>query len=65
MDSKIESELIELYDLVGNDIDNCNIKLEIDGIFEFISYSNKYFEENEPWNLAKTDKKTGKKIVTK
>lgn len=55
IDSEIETKLKELYDSVGNDIDEGNIKSGIEKIFEFISYSNKYFDENEPWNLAKTD----------
>ena len=32
-------------------------------IFDFISFANKYFDENEPWNLAKTDKNQAEKIL--
>lgn len=63
VDEKLENKLKELYDVVGNNIDNGDIKLGIENIFEFISYSNKYFDENEPWNLAKTDKDTCEKIL--
>ncbi len=63
VDEKIESKLKELYDTVGNNIDNGDIKLGIENIFEFISYSNKYFDENEPWNLAKTDSSLCEKIL--
>ena len=63
VDSKIESKLKELYETVGNNIDNGDIKLGIENIFEFISFSNKYFDENEPWNLAKTDKEACEKIL--
>ena len=63
VDEIIESKLIELYDTVGNNIDNGDIKLGIENIFEFISYSNKYFDENEPWNLAKTDVKACEKVL--
>ena len=55
VDEKIESKLKELYDVVGNDIDNGDTKDAISKIFDFINYSNKYYDENEPWNLAKED----------
>ena len=55
IDETIENKLKELYETVGNNIDNGDIKLGIENIFDFISFSNKYFDENEPWNLAKTD----------
>ena len=51
----IENKLKELYDIVGNDIDNGNTKDGLSKIFEFINYSNKYFDENEPWKLVKED----------
>ena len=55
--------LKELYETVGNNIDNGDIKKGIETIFDFISYSNKYFDENEPWNLAKTDVTKCEKIL--
>ena len=63
VDEEIESKLKELYETVGNNIDNGDIKLGIENIFDFISYSNKYFDENEPWNLAKTDVDKCEKIL--
>ena len=63
IDSEIESKLTKLYDTVGNNIDNGDIKLGIENIFEFIAFSNKYFDENEPWNLAKTDKDACEKVL--
>lgn len=54
-DETIESKLKELYDTVGNDIDNGDTKDGLSKIFDFINYSNKYFDENEPWKLAKED----------
>lgn len=53
LDSEIESKLKELYELVGKSIDNGDTKNGISRIFDFINYSNKYFDENEPWKLAK------------
>lgn len=55
VDEVIETKLKELYDIVGNDIDNGDTKDGLSKIFDFINYSNKYFDENEPWKLAKED----------
>ena len=63
VDTDIETKLKELYDTVGTNIDNGDIKLGIENIFEFIAFSNKYFDENEPWNLAKTDKDACEKVL--
>ena len=63
IDSEIETKLKELYETVGNNIDDGDIKLGIENIFDFISYSNKYFDENEPWNLAKTDVTKCEKVL--
>ena len=56
VDEAIESKLIDLYDTVGNDIDNGDTKDGLSKIFDFINYANKYFDENEPWKLAKEDR---------
>ena len=55
IDKKIEKELLKLYDVVGNDIENGNTKNGLSKIFEFINCSNKYFDENEPWKLVNND----------
>ena len=55
VDETVEAKLKELYDVVGNDIDNGNTKEALSKIFDFINYSNKYFDEKEPWKLAKED----------
>lgn len=56
VDEEIENNLKKLYDSVGNDIDCGNTKEGIIKIFDFINYSNKYFDENKPWNVIKEDK---------
>lgn len=63
VDTEIENKLIELYDKVGNNIDNGDIKLGIQNIFDFIMYSNKYFDENEPWALAKTNRDECERVL--
>ena len=55
VDEVIQSKLKELYDTVGNDIDNGDTKDGLLKIFNFKNYSNKYFDQNEPWRLAKED----------
>ncbi len=62
-DEDIENKLNELYELVGNDIDNGNTKYGLIKIFEFVNYANKYFDENEPWKLAKEDLKKCEEIL--
>ena len=63
IDESIENKLKELYDSVGKDIDDGEVKTAINSIFEFISFANKYFDENEPWALAKTDTNACEKIL--
>ena len=55
-DIKIENKLKELYNIVGNIIDDGYIKDGIEKIFDFIGFANKYFDSLEPWKLAKEDK---------
>ncbi len=55
LDPTIENKLKELYNSAGNDIDNGDTKEALSKIFDFINFSNKYFDENEPWKLAKED----------
>ncbi len=56
-------DIKELYDVVGNDIDNGNTKDGLSKIFDFINYSNKYYDENEPWKLAKEDRNKYKSVL--
>ena len=53
IDSEVKYKLKKLFELVGEDIDNGNIKEGLIKVFDFISYANKYFDEKEPWKLAK------------
>lgn len=52
IDKDIENQIKELYDLVGNDINDGNTKSGLIKVFDFISFANKYFDEKEPWKLA-------------
>lgn len=53
IDQDVEYKLQRLFVLVGEDIDNGNVKEGLIKIFDFISFANKYFDEKEPWKLAK------------
>ena len=63
VDSEIEKSLKKLYSTVGNKIDAGDTKEALSNIFDFINYSNKYFDENEPWKLAKENPSECEKIL--
>lgn len=63
IDSNIEKDLINLYDLIGTNIDDGNVKEGLRNIFDYISQANKYFDEKEPWNLFKTNKEECEKVL--
>lgn len=53
IDEDVENKLKELFEIVGKDIEDGKIKEGIQSIFDFIGYANKYFDEKQPWILAK------------
>ncbi len=55
IDLQIEAKLKELFENVGKRIEDGNSKDGINEIFQFISFANKYFDEKQPWILAKQD----------
>ena len=55
IDDDIEYKLKLLFEEVGLAIDCGDVKEGIQKIFDFISFANKYFDEKQPWILAKTD----------
>ncbi len=63
IDVNIEKELKCLYNLVGKNIDDGNTKDGLINIFDFIKYSNKYFDEKEPWKLIESDKNKCEEIL--
>lgn len=56
VDIDIENKLKDLFPKVGKLIEDGDIKSGINLIFDFISYSNKYFDEKQPWILVKDNK---------
>ena len=63
IDKDIEKGLKDLYKEVGNDIDEGNVKDGLEKIFNYIGYANKYFDEKEPWKLAKEDKESCEAVL--
>ena len=55
IDKGIEEKLTNLFDEVGTNIDNGDVKEGFKKIFDFINFANKYFDSKEPWVLAKTN----------
>lgn len=55
VDKEIEEKLKVLFIEVGTNVDDGDVKEGINKIFDFISFANKYFDEKQPWILAKTD----------
>ena len=55
IEQEIEERLKLLFSEVGTDIDNGNVKEGLHKIFDCINFANKYFDEKQPWILAKTD----------
>ncbi len=55
VEKEIEEKIKVLFEEVGCNIDNGDVKEGINKIFDFISFANKYFDEKQPWVLAKTD----------
>ncbi len=63
IDPEVEDKLKELFTSVGKDIDDGEVKSGLVRIFDFISYANKYFDEKQPWVLAKEDLKECNKVL--
>lgn len=55
VDKEIEERLNVLFNEVGTNIENGDVREGINKIFDFIVFANKYFDEKQPWIFAKTD----------
>ncbi|MBB2479642.1 methionine--tRNA ligase [Bacillus sp. APMAM] len=51
----IEKKINDLYREVGNCIENTAFKRALEKAFELVRYSNKYFDERQPWIEIKED----------
>ena len=55
IDNDIKTKLIDLYNETDRLIDDGEVKTALHKIFDFINYTNKYFDENKPWELANSN----------
>ncbi|HEX2926191.1 MAG TPA: class I tRNA ligase family protein, partial [Ruminiclostridium sp.] len=53
-DTEISDKLQELFAVTGRKIERCAFKEALDGIFEFVRWSNKYFDFQKPWETRST-----------
>lgn len=56
-DNNINTRIDNLYQSVGQLIENGSLKEAIDLIFEFVRFCNKYFDTEKPWETRNTDMK--------
>ncbi len=58
-DGIVEKEISEmiagLFEATGRRLENSSFKEALDGIFEFVRWSNKYFDAHKPWETRNTD----------
>ena len=59
----LRNHIQNLYEKVGTLIENGDIKLALDTVFEFIREANRYFDEREPWKHAQTDSEHAKETL--
>ncbi len=53
IDPLVKEKTTKIYDEVGKLIEQGEFKNAINTIFEYVSFGNKYYDEKEPWILAK------------
>jgi methionyl-tRNA synthetase len=61
--STIEDKVKHLYDEVGYCIENSSFKQGLEKIFELVRFSNKYFDEQQPWKQIKDDTESCKQTL--
>lgn len=55
LDDEIAAQINVSYTVVGEKIENGQLKDALDTIFEFVRFGNRYFDSNEPWKTRKDD----------
>lgn len=63
LDSDLENKIKELYNTVSKNIEEGHVKDGLSNIFDFIGFANKYFDEKQPWVLAKEDKSKCEEVL--
>ncbi|HBG02726.1 MAG TPA: methionine--tRNA ligase, partial [Firmicutes bacterium] len=55
LDAEIEAKMEELFPTTGTLIESGKLKEALDSVFEFVRFSNKYFDAAKPWETRQTD----------
>lgn len=59
----IQEKVNRLYKEVGECIEHTSFKLGLEKVFELVRYSNKYFDEQQPWKQIKNDSDACKQTI--
>lgn len=55
LDRELEMKIDEFFPSIGALIEGGKLKEALDGVFEFVRFSNKYFDSEKPWETRQTD----------
>jgi len=55
LDNEIATKIEELFAVTGSNLEVGAFKDALDGIFEFVRWSNKFFDTQKPWETRNTD----------
>lgn len=61
--STIQDKVNQLYDEVGYCIEAASFKQGLEKVFELVRFSNKYFDEQQPWKQLKYDTESCKETL--
>ncbi len=64
IDEQIREKVTGLYEAAGNQLEKGNVKRALESIFEFVRWSNKYFDEQKPWNVINEDREQARTILS-
>jgi methionyl-tRNA synthetase len=63
INSAIQDKVNRLYKEVGDCIETTSFKQGLEKVFELVRFSNKYFDEQQPWKQIKDDTESCKQIL--
>lgn len=63
VDKEIEEKIINTYKKFDEYIEKLEIKNSISTIMELVEFGNKYYDEQKPWELFKSDKEKFNKVM--
>ncbi|MPN47383.1 Methionine--tRNA ligase [bioreactor metagenome] len=55
LEVEIGEQIGALYNIVGEKIENGQLKEALDKVFEYVRFANKYYDLNEPWKTRRDD----------